>query len=245
MKINSQNTKEQSIDMNQKTIGIISSIAILTNIIWILLMMLMEGNAPVFKTLGERISFIESKAILYKLSYLNAALLTVIGILFMTSLYIYSRKKNEFWPTIALVFIPIYGILNLFSYLSQVFIVPALLNLYKLPESKEISSILLNLTLHNWHGSIVESLNGLAYAILGIPSIIFPILIMRKPLVLACGGIMLMTSGVLAIIAFLGTLVSTQYLTSISIIGGILATLANFPIAYHYLFSKNKSCDQL
>ena len=35
--------------------------------------------------------------------------------------------------------------------------------------------------------TIIESLNGLAYAILGIPSIIFPLLIMRKPKKLALG----------------------------------------------------------
>ncbi len=227
--------------MKPKTIGVILAISILANILWIILMFLTEGNAPVFNNVAERINFIESKAILYRVSYINAAFLTLIGIFFYTSLYIYSKEKSKFWPTIALVFIPIYGLLNLFSYLSQVIMVPPLIHLYNIPKSKEIASIILNLSLHNWQGSIIESLNGLAYAILGIPSIIFPILIMRKPKILAIGGLLLLISGVLAIIAFAGTLISTRYLTTVSVIGGILATLADFFIAYHFLFGKNNN----
>lgn len=221
--------------MKPKTIGIIAAIAIITDLLWILLMVAMEANAPVFNSLAERINYIESKATLYNVSYINAAFLTIIGTLFMTSLYIQSKRMNEFWATIAFVFVPIYGLLNLFSYLSQVFIVPQLLILFRSVESREIASTLLAFTLHNWPGSIIESLNGLAYGVLGIPSIIYPVLIMRKPRILAFGGIMLFLSGVLAIIAFSGTLFFTRYFTSISIIGGILATLADFPIAYHFL----------
>jgi hypothetical protein len=225
--------------MNKKTIGIISSIAIITNIIWIILMIAMEGNAPVFNSLAERISFIESKVILFKLSYLNAALLTIMGISFMTALFIYSKEKHIFWSTIAFVFIPVYGVLNLFSYLSQVMIIPPLINSYNQPGTRDIASVLLNLLLHAWQGSAVESLNGLAYAILGIPSIIFPILVMRKPVVLACGGVLLLISGILSVIAFTGTIIHNQYFTSVSVVGGIFATLAHFPIAYHFLFGKD------
>ncbi len=49
---------------------------------------------------------------------------------------------------------------------------------------------------------------------------------------------MLMMCGILAIVAFTGTLVFTKYFTSISVVGGILAILANFPIGYHFLFGK-------
>ena len=59
---------------------------------------------------------------------------------------------------------------------------------------------------------------------------------MRKPKILALGGGLLLVSGVLAIIAFAGTLISTQYYTTVSVIGGILATLSDVPIAYYFLY---------
>ncbi len=128
--------------MKPKTIGVIATIAIVTNILWIILMIAMEGDAPIFNTVADRISFIEAKAFLYRISYINAAFLTVIGTLFMTSLYLYSKKKYEFWSTIAFVFVPIYAVLNLFSYLSQIIIVPPLLALYSTPETKVLARLL-------------------------------------------------------------------------------------------------------
>ncbi len=224
--------------MKPKIIGIIASVAIVTDLLWIFLMVSMEGDAPVFNSITERIGFVESKAMLYRISYINAAFLTIVGTVFMTSLYLHAKKKSEFWATVAFVFVPIYGSLNLFAYLSQVIVVPPLLDFYHILESKEIAATLLAITLHNWPGSIIESLNGLAYAVLSIPSIIYPILVMRKPKILALGGVMLILSGILAMIAFTGTLFFTRYFTSISVVGGILATLADFPIAYHFLFEK-------
>jgi hypothetical protein len=69
----------------------------------------------------------------------------------------------------------------------------------------------------------------------GIPPIIPPLNGLRKPKKLAVGGNLLMASGILSVFAFWGIFISIDYLTILSIIGGILFFLSLFTIIIHFI----------
>ncbi len=226
--------------MKTNKIGWITLILIVTTLLWIILLALSESGAPEIKSIEDRIHLIENQNTLYKAGYLNAAFLTLVTVFFMSAIYAHFKDAYSVWCTIAFSFIPIYGLANLISYLSQVFIVPVLILLFKESETQTISLVLLKLTIHTWPGSAIEALNGLAYAILGIPSIIFPLVWFRNSKILRMGGFLLAISGILSIVAFIGLIANIGFLTHLSIAGGIIFLLSLIPLAY-YFFTKSNS----
>ena len=223
--------------MKNKSVGWLVLVLIFTTLLWIVLLALSESGTPEITSIQDKIQAIENQKSLYIAGYLNAALLTLVTVFFMSAIFAHFRNTKSFWPTIAFSFIPIYGLANLISYLSQVFLVPVLISLFKEIETQTISLVLLKLTIHNWPGSTIEAFNSLAYALLGIPSIIFPLAWFRNSNPLKIGGFFLAVSGVLSIIAFIGIISGLGFLTFLSIISGIAFLFALFPIAY-YFFKK-------
>ena len=224
--------------MKNKTIGWITLVLIITHLLWIALMGLSQASSPEVTSIQEKIQAIENQKSLYIVNYLNAALLTLITVFFMSAIFAYFRQTNSFWPMIAFAFIPIYGLANLISYLSQISVIPSLITLFRENETQTITLVLLKLTIHTWPGSAIQTLNALAYAILGIPFIIFPLIWFRHSKLLMISGVLLATSGVLSIIAFIGLVAGIGFLTPLSIISGIAFVTSLFPVAYYFLSAK-------
>ncbi|MBN1919996.1 MAG: hypothetical protein JW892_02025 [Anaerolineae bacterium] len=84
---------------------------------------------------------------LFYATYLNVALLTVAAIALFAVLYAWLKPTAPGWIVIGLVFTPIYGVLNLVAYLSQVTLVPALVTLRLDPQYTAAADMLLRLTL--------------------------------------------------------------------------------------------------
>jgi hypothetical protein len=223
--------------MKNKKIGWIIIILITTTSLWIVLFALSQARTPEIVSIQDKILAIENQKTLYIANYLNAALLTLVTVFFTAAIFAHFKKKDSFWPMIASAFIPIYGLANLISYLSQVFLIPALISLFNDAETHPMAAALLELTIHTWPGSAIEALNSLAYAMLGIPFILFPLVWFRHSRPLVIGGILLAISGVLSIIAFVGLVAGFGFLMPVSIISGITFYLALFPLAYCF-FSK-------
>lgn len=208
--------------MKSHRIGWLAVFVIITTLLWIVLLVISESGAPEIKSIQDKIQVIENQKSLYIAGYLNAALLTLFAVFFMSAVFAHFRKIDSFWSTIAFSFIPIYGLANLISYLSQVFILPTLISLFKENETQAVALVLLKLSIHTWPGSAIEALNSLAYAILGIPSIIFSLIFFRSTKILKLGGLLLLPSGVLSILAFVGLITGLVFLTSLSILSGII-----------------------
>ncbi|MCP4675561.1 MAG: hypothetical protein GY854_08655, partial [Deltaproteobacteria bacterium] len=172
---------------------------------------------------------------LFLTTYINAALLTVLCVFMFAGFYIYCRPRDELWSTVAFSMVPVYGVGNTVSYLSQVLVVPDLIAVFNDPAGSEIGETLLKLTLHTWQGSAVEALNSGAYAALGIPSIIFWMIAFRHEKGLRIAGLLLAISGVLSIIAFLGVVFSSRQLFFLSPLGGFVFLVSLFPISWHFL----------
>jgi hypothetical protein len=172
---------------------------------------------------------------LFYATYLNAALLTVAAVAFFAALHAWLKPTAPDWTVIGLVFVPIYGALNLVAYLSQVTLVPAIFDLQTEPRYADTADLLLRLTLQAWPASTMAFFNGLAYAILGIPSILYGALLWQHRGALRWGGLLLAFNGAACILGVVGFLTENALLSQGVMIGGVLFLLALFPMSWAFL----------
>lgn len=221
--------------MKTRTLGWILLFTALITTLWAILFIYSAATSPAVNTFTDQISIIENQGSLFILIYLNAGLLTLGFGASLAGLYLYCRDSQPLWATIALVFIPAYTLCNLIAYLSQVFVVPGLLEMYRDPQTSSMAEILLRLTIHTWPGSITEFINGLAYAIMGIPSMILGIIMYQKSKALRAGSLFLAFSGLLPIVALLGIGLNNAILKFFSPLGGFLALVGLILLGRQFL----------
>lgn len=80
---------------------------------------------------------------MYYTTYINAALITLSATALFASMYVSLRASAPDWSVAGLVFTPVYCLLNLVVYLSQVTVAPALLTLRADPVHGPAADILL------------------------------------------------------------------------------------------------------
>lgn len=214
-----------------RTLGILTLLVALTTTLWLALVIMIELQKGTGQTLEGEVTFIESHWGLFNLNYINAGLITLFTVAMLAGYVHYCWDDDRLWSLIALAFLPLYGLADLVAYLSQVFIMPSLLAAYHQPSSAAFAEILLTLTLHTWPGSAVGFINALAYAALGIPSLILGILLVRNARRLRLGGVLLAVSGALSIVALIGVGVGSVLLSSLVMLSGFLFLIALIPLA--------------
>lgn len=208
-------------------------VALLTTI-WVVALIYTQASSPAAFTLAEYLARIESRSGLFVFNYLNAGLLTLCNAALLAGYALYGWPKEPLWSGMALVFVPLYGLANLVVYLSQVFVVPGLLEWYHQPETAELAAGLLALTLQEWPGSAAGFLNSLAYAVLGIPSLILGMLFFRAGRPLRPGGLLLAVSGALSILGLIGLGIGSMLLNSLTLVSGAVFLLALFALAWAF-----------
>jgi len=221
--------------MKTRTLGILTLLVALTTIFWLALVIMIEQQKGPVQTLAAEIAFIESHWGLFNINYVNAGLITLFTVAMLGGFVHYCWDDDRLWALVAMAFLPLYGLADLVAYLSQVFVVPTLLVAYHQPPSAAFAESLLALSLHTWPGSVVGFINALAYAALGIPSLILGVLLVRKSRQLRLGGGLLGVSGVLSIIALIGVGVGSALLSSLVMLSGFLFLIALIPLATFFL----------
>lgn len=86
-----------------------------------------------------------------------------------------------------------------------------------------------------WPGSVVNVINNIGYAVLGIPSIVYGMLLHRARPPLGLGGILLGLSGVASIIGLVGHMVQSDAISAGSIVSGGFFLLALIPLSRGFL----------
>jgi hypothetical protein len=208
--------------MKARTLGILILVTAAITVLWAVLFIVTEVTMPAAPTLAGRVGAIEGRLGLFILNYANASLLTLAAVAMLAALCAYCRQEDPLWATVALVFVPVYGLANLVVYLSQVFVVPGLLDLYHDPSAAAVAEILLHLVLHTWPGSAAGFANALAYAALGIVSMILGLLLARRAPCLRVGAMLLVVSGILAVVALVGVGIGDAVLAFLSPLGGFV-----------------------
>ena len=219
--------------MKTRPLTILTLIVLLGTILWLVLMVA-SGVPETFEAALEKVT---RQGLLYNLVYLNAAFLVTLPVtLWMALLYANCRHRLPEWAAwIGLICVPVYGTLNLLVYLSQITLVPQLVEMHQQAETRAAAEALLRVAIQDLPGSTVGFFNGLAYGILGIPSIIFGIELARRGSTsLRVGGVLLVLNGVACITAVAGSLLGLAPLEFGSVLGGGLFLLALFPLTWAF-----------
>lgn len=221
--------------MKTRSLAALTLLVAALTTLWVVLVIILQASAGPVETLADRIAVIERQGALYTLNYLNAGLLTLATVAMLAGFAFYTWEEDRLWTLVALVFIPIYGALNAVVYFSQVFMVPGLIELYSNPETAALAETLLGLTVHEWPGSAVAFVNALAYAVLGVPSILLGWLMLRKQAQLRTGAVLLVASVVLSIAALVGVGVQNALLASMTLLSGFLYLVGLVLIGTYWL----------
>jgi hypothetical protein len=217
--------------MNQerKTVGVIALICLVVTLIWLALFIAGTAAEGAIESPEEALASVSLLGPLHYATYVNAALITVTATMLFAGLALVCWSEDKLWTAMASAFVPIYGLLNLFAYVSQITIVPRLAAL------RPAVDPLLAQLVQAWPGSMVNVLNNLGYAVLGIPSIIFGVLLPRTDGSLRAAGALLAASGVASLLGIIGIASASPVLSFGSIVSGVLFLAALAPMSVVWL----------
>ncbi|MCX8129509.1 MAG: hypothetical protein N3I35_05335 [Clostridia bacterium] len=215
--------------MTKKT-GITSIVCLVFTILWIILMIAFIAGARELKTLEDAVYLASSRGTLYYLSFINAVCVTVAATVFFAYLYQDIKKHYSGAALAGMAFIPVYCAINLFVYSSQITIVPILAS-HADSQYSDIYKVILGQFVQGWPGSTVWVLNQLGYAVLGIPSIVFGVLLIKHIAGAKPGGVLLSLNGAACIAGVAGIVFKNTLLMMGSVVGGVLFLFALIAIA--------------
>ena len=197
----------------------LSLIVLIVLILWVVLMIATAVQVQPDWTDSDYLDYAAKQDMIFVLNYLNAVLFTGLVIVLFGLLYLIVKDDYPVLALTGLLFVPVYGILNLVVYGSQVTILPVLFN-----NNAAQEFILQWLQLRP--GSVIGMLNGLAYAILGIPSICFAITLHGRSKLGRLTGYLLILNAILCLLGIIGTVTDSSLLAFGTIAGGLLFTSA-------------------
>ena len=226
--------------MKTKWLGWIALLTLISTTLWLILLIGDMATAGPLETFEQVMAHAQKGGWKFTLTYLNAGIVTLGASTLMAGLYAYCRASISTWSIVGLVFLPMYGTLNLFAYLSQITLVPSLLQAANDPVQAAAAELLLQQTLQILPGSAVGFFNGFAYAILGIPSIIFGLaLTIELGRSRQISGWLLFLNGIACILGTIGFLSGSALLSLGTILGGAIFWLALFPLTFAFLRGQN------
>ncbi len=224
--------------MQTKLLGVLSLILLALTTFWLVLLIAGLAAAGPLDTFEQALAHVNKLDVVFYLINAIVALITVSTVALFAVLYLHYKPAAPEWSTIGAAFVPIYGAMNLIVYLFQVTVVPRLLQLQASPEYQALSHFLLRQAIQQWPDSAVSIVNNLAYAVVGVPSIIFGILMLKSGPALRVGGTLLALSGLASIVGIIGIAAQSPGLGQGSLIGGVLFLLALVPMSWVFLRRK-------
>lgn len=221
--------------MNTKSIAIAALITFIFTAVWLIFLIWDQAATGPLGTIDQVITYLSRRDWRWTLTYLNAAAVTLSATLLMALLALYSKTIAPEWALVGFVFLPVYCTLNLVVYLSQIALVPALLNALEAGANDALLRLLLAQSLQLWPTSAAAFLNALAYALLGIPSIIYGCLLTRGNRLMKSAGWLLLLNGAACILGLAGYLAGSPLLSAGVMLGGILFFAALIPLSIAFL----------
>jgi hypothetical protein len=216
--------------MKTRLFASLSMLCGLATTAWLGLLIIENLRRGPVETFKQALAYATRQEALFTITYLNAAFITLLATALMACLYLYCRAEAPEWSLMGLVFVPNYATINLFVYLSQITLVHALATLQQTAELQAVALTMLRLTIQAWEGSATAYFNLVAYALLGIPSIIYGILLIRHGLYLKIAGGFLALSGVASLLALAGASLHIDFLSGLSIVSGGLFLICLAPL---------------
>lgn len=220
--------------VSARLVGVLALACLATTVLWLVFLISGLATAGPLGSFELVLAHVRALGFSFYATYVNAALVTLTAMMLYGALYGFLKPAAPAWATIAVLFIPAYGAMNLVVYLSQITIVPRLLASLGTPESAA-AEFLLRQVIQQWPDSAIAVVNNLAYAVLGVPSIVFGALLARSPGAFRIAGALLGLNGVACIAGFIGIIAGSAVLANGSLAGGVLFLLALVPMAWAFL----------
>ena len=221
--------------MKSRLAGSLSLLTLVLTGFWLIFLITDRAAAGPMDTFEQVLAHVSKLNAVFYLTYFNAALITLSASLLFAVLYITLKTYSAALALMGLIFVPVYAVLNLSVYLSQISILPGLLALQKQPEMAAAAGMLLRVIVQQWPASGAAFFNNLAYAVLGIPSILYGLLLTTRGFAFKWAGILLALNGAACILGAAGSLVGNSLLASGSLVGGILFLAALVPMSTAFL----------
>lgn len=189
---------------------------------WIILMGMSLGDkGPLLNSYSEALDYIKNQGVLFKLNYINATVITIVNTMFFTLLYMYLKSGSPILSRLGIVFIPVYTAYALFAYTSQVSIAAQLQSVVEYGKENELIDVLLSQLTQAWNKSAVAFINNYAYAILGIPSVLFGLALLGENKTGKIAGYFSIINGVFCMLGIVGIIMNNKLLSFGSTIGGV------------------------
>jgi hypothetical protein len=222
-------------EIRTRLLGVLSVICLIVTVVWLAMFIYETATQGPVETFEQALSSVAELDLPHYLTYANATLITISATMLFAGIYVLCKGEAPLWAAMGAAFIPIYGLLNLFAYMSQITVVPHLVALRPVPD------VLLAQMVQAWPGSMVNVVNNLGYAVLGIPSIIFGVVLSKRNAWLRVAGITLALSGAASIVGLAGIVAGSTALGTGSIVGGVLFLVALVPLSVAWLREASSS----
>jgi hypothetical protein len=176
----------------------------------------------------DYLQWISKPSLSFVLTYINATLLTIIDVILFYFLYSYLNSFNKPFAQLGLIFIPIYGVLNIVCYSIQITTVPSIAKIAIESGNFDFAIQLIQAKTD----TLIGYLNGLAYTMLGIPSIIYGYFMVKQTIKFS--GIFLIASAILDFFGIAGYLIGNKTLAIGMILGGVAFTIALICMVFEF-----------
>jgi hypothetical protein len=203
-------------------------VAAATTVLWIIGIIIEAQSQTNITSPATVLSYLENTGPIFYFTYANAVLITLSATWFMSCLYLLCKISEPHWSLLGMLFVPVYCVMNLFAYGSQISILPQLLSqLHSAEQQPELVLFIAQLT-QAWPISLVALMNVAAYAVLGIPSIIFGIILYLQKKTLFWPALLLALNGIACFVGILGAAANIPWLAFGCLLGGILYLFSLF-----------------
>jgi hypothetical protein len=223
--------------VRNRTLGIIIIIDLVLLVLWLVTMIaLMVTRGPI-ETFEQALDFAtERHWLFYRVTYTNAVLFTILNVVEFAGLYALLRPDYPLWAAIGFAFAPIYGLIALLSYLSQIVVIPPLVELYAIPEYRATATVLLRHLVQIWPESSLQYIDQFSYVLLGIPSFIYGVALYRYGGRMRVPGGLLALGGPFTLMICIGVLGQFPSLVTVaSMVAGVLSIAAFVPLGVNLL----------
>lgn len=213
----------------QNIIKVASIILLVQTIVWLVFTGLSMSQVESTWTNIDYVNWAANPDIFFTGNYINATLLTITAVALYVFLYGFLKNKYENYAMLGLVFIPIYGILNIICYSIQISVVPLIASSsLESPDKIYFASQFIQAN----SKSIIGFVNGMAYAILGIPSMIYGFLMFKESKKIS--GVLITLNGIFCIIGIVGYTINNSILSMGVMIGGIVFMGSLVALAFEF-----------
>ncbi|MFH1851885.1 MAG: hypothetical protein ABIA75_06035 [Candidatus Neomarinimicrobiota bacterium] len=201
----------------------LSLLLLIVLLLWMVLMIATASQVSPGWTDADYLDYAARQGGVFILNYFNAVLFTGLVVALFGLLYLLLKEDYPLLTLTGLLFVPVYGVMNIVVYASQITILPVLINAGTAPEF-----------LLQWiqlrPDSAIGMVNGLAYAILGLPSICFAIALHGRGKLGHATGDLLILNAIFCILGPIGAVTGNDLLALGTVVGGLVFTIAVFTL---------------